>query len=140
MFNALNTEDRSARFPAIKHLRDFLTGAQASLIIASMNRGIAELTCKIIWLELTHQKLNAITENDVTLEGVEYFRSLQPDRVARIAAALALPKTITAPAATAPGRRPPPAPVSHLCDCGRPAVKKIPSGWSCERCAALEKK
>ena len=91
MFAALNTAGQGLEFyPVIKQLHAFLTADQASLILASMNRGIAELTVQALWLELLHREVKL----EFSLDGVNHFRAVQPERVALVAAMFKLPETI----------------------------------------------
>ena len=58
MFVALNwgadvrEGKRLDRLPAVKQLHEFLTGEKTSLLLASMNRGIADLTLQAIYADL----------------------------------------------------------------------------------------
>ena len=52
MFNALVQEKNLQAFPAVQQLHEFLTGEKAALILASMNRGIADLTLQAIHADL----------------------------------------------------------------------------------------
>jgi hypothetical protein len=77
-------------FPAIKQLHAFLTGATASMLMASMNRGIADLTLQALWLESKHS-----TEKlEMKLDGRNFFREKLGDRVAKVAALFELPKQL----------------------------------------------
>ena len=87
MLSALNTKDGKG-FPVIKQLYDFLTGDQATLILSSMNRGIAELTVQALWLEMQHRNVKL----EFSLDGVNHFRAAQPARVALVSAMFKLPE------------------------------------------------
>lgn len=91
MFNALMAEKEQARepFPALHQLHGFLTGESASLILASMNRGIAELT---VWTILNRQSNELAKEPSDWSKAVEKCRAQQPARVEKIAKLFALPK------------------------------------------------
>ena len=70
------------------HLRAFLTSDEAKLLSRGSDRGVAELVLQAIWLELNHR---VITKLELGQDGVNHFRSLQPQRVAKIATLFQLP-------------------------------------------------
>lgn len=72
----------------IARLRTFLTSDEAKLITRSLDRGLAELTLQAIYLE---QKEKPIKKLEMALDGVNHFRKVQRDLVARIAALFELP-------------------------------------------------
>jgi hypothetical protein len=90
-FVALNAGEGLARFPHVKLLRDFLTGQEASLILSSMNRGVAELTVQVLYLELKERREKKL---ELSLDGVNHFRAAQPERVAKVAAMFKLPESV----------------------------------------------
>jgi len=83
MFEALTTGDGLKAKSPIAHLRNFLTSDEAKLLTRGTNRGVAELTLEAIRLQL---KGKPITKLEMSTEGADHFRKLQPDRVAKIAA------------------------------------------------------
>ncbi len=90
-FTQLNSGENIDRFPAVKLLRDFLTGQEATLILSSMNRGIAELTVQVLYLELKERRVQKL---ELSMDGVNHFRAAQPERVAKVAAMFKLPATV----------------------------------------------
>lgn len=70
------------------HLRTFLTGDAAILLSRGNDRALAELVLQALILQ---QGGNTITQLTHGTEGVVYYRSCQPERVAKIAGMFALP-------------------------------------------------
>ena len=95
MFNALVWGDdkkeghRLMAYPALKALHVFLTGENASLILASMNRGIAELT---VWALLNVKSNELAKEPANWMKAVEHCREPQAQRVKKMAGLFTLPK------------------------------------------------
>lgn len=57
-----------------------------------MNKGIAELAVWVIWADLFAPAPMQLAQSPAEwLQAVEYFRSQQPERVAKIAALFKLP-------------------------------------------------
>lgn len=75
---------------AAKHLRAFLTSDEAKLLNRGTDRGLAELVLQAIWLET---KGKPVAKLELSTEGADYFRALQPDRIQKIAVLFSLPKT-----------------------------------------------
>jgi hypothetical protein len=73
----------------VRLLRDFLTSDEAKLITRSMGRGICELVLQAIWLEVKNERVKKLEPG---LDGLNYFRNLQPERVRKIAGMFALPE------------------------------------------------
>lgn len=99
MFLALNNQEQRGTFRMTQALQEFLTGANASLLLASMNRSIAELTVWTIWMDkiIEFEKAELAKESTEWLKAVEYFRDQQRERVAKVAKFFALPKGEAAP-------------------------------------------
>lgn len=72
----------------VGHLRKFLTSPDAILLNRGTDRGIAELTLEALFLHTRETQIGALFHG---LDGLHHFRSLQPQRVAKIAAFFALP-------------------------------------------------
>jgi hypothetical protein len=72
----------------VTHLRTFLTSDEAVFLSRSTNRGVAELTLQAILLETKGKKIEKL---EMALEGAEHFKSIQKDRVAKVAAMFQLP-------------------------------------------------
>jgi hypothetical protein len=70
------------------HLRNFLLSDDAKLLNRGMDRGIAELTLQAIFLQYAGE---SISELKPSLDGMQHFRALQPERVAAIADIFKLP-------------------------------------------------
>ncbi len=92
LFRKLNTGEEIEKFHATKLLRTFLTGEENKLFMPSLNRGLAELTLQAIYLEL---KNAAPAVLEMSIDGTNHFRSLQPERVEKIAALFKLPTKTT---------------------------------------------
>jgi hypothetical protein len=69
-------------------LRDFITSEEAKLFTRSLDRGLAELTLQAIYLE-HHNR--TVPKLEMSLDGVNYFRGLQAERVRTVAAMFKLP-------------------------------------------------
>jgi len=134
MFKALNSGEGLKAFPVIKLFREFLTGNNASLILASMNRGIAELAVQALFLELKKER---VTNLKFSLDGLNHFRAAQPERVGRIAKMFALPDAVD-PAKQPVKKSALPRIDSHVCDCGKAATVNSRGGWRCVRCHMIE--
>ncbi|EIP99491.1 hypothetical protein OpiT1DRAFT_04009 [Opitutaceae bacterium TAV1] len=70
-------------------LRAFLTSDEARLLTRGTDRGVAELVLYAIRLEQAGKR---VTKLEMSLDGVNHYRALQPDRVAKIAAMFRLPE------------------------------------------------
>jgi hypothetical protein len=77
------------KFSPIAKLREFLTSDEAKLITRSLDRGLAELVMQAIYLE---QNEKPVAKLELNLDGVNHFRELQRDRVAKIRGIFELPK------------------------------------------------
>lgn len=89
MFGALvSGEDLKPR-SAITHLRTFLTSDEAKLLTRGTDRGLAELVLQAIFLE---QQRKPVTKLELAPTGADHFRTLQKERVDKVAAMFALPK------------------------------------------------
>lgn len=93
MFNALVWADDASKgiekFPAIKQLHTFLTGEKASMLLASMNRGIADLALQAIWLDLNGRGTESLA---MKLDGRDFFCGANALKVKQVAAMFELPK------------------------------------------------
>ena len=69
-------------------LRAFLTSEEARLLTRGTDRGVAELVCNAIHLELQGARVDLI---DLKPAGRDFFRELMPERVAKISAIFRLP-------------------------------------------------
>ena len=94
--------DKLAKFPVINLLRAFLVSDEAKLISRSLDRGLAEMTLQVIFLEVHGRKVEKL---EMSLEGADWFRRQQKDRVAKIAGIFKLPSPSPAGAGEG-GRRP----------------------------------
>jgi hypothetical protein len=77
-----------SKFSPIVKLRAFLTSDEAKLFTRSLDRGLAELVLQAVYLE---QKQKPIAKLEMSLDGANYFRAEQRDRVAKIASLFQLP-------------------------------------------------
>jgi hypothetical protein len=84
----MNGENLKDRLP-MKHLRNFLTSDEAKLLTRGTDRGVAELVLQAIYLEGTGRR---IAKLEMSLDGSNHFRSLQKQRVEKIAGIFRLPK------------------------------------------------
>ncbi len=89
MFKSVMTGENLKDGSPMALLRAFLTGDEAKLFTPSLNRGLAELVMYAIHLQLSGKK---VAKLELSLDGADYFRSLQKERVAKIAALFALPE------------------------------------------------
>lgn len=91
MFFHLNRPagDEERKFPVIALLHKFLTSDEAKLISRSLDRGLAEMTLQVIFLELHGRKVEKL---EMSLEGADWFRAQQKARVSKIAGIFKLPK------------------------------------------------
>lgn len=87
MYESLVNGDPAKETP-IARLRAFLTSEDAVLLTRSTNRGVAELTLQAIFLEAKGKK---IAKLEMGTEGLEHFKSRQPERVEKVAAMFRLP-------------------------------------------------
>lgn len=131
MFHRLNSGDEMEWQPTLKLLRDFLTGENATLILASMNRGIAELTVWVLKQQMEGQSCAEMAkEPEDWFKAVAHIRNLQRDRVAKIANIFKLPAVAkvepVVESHSAPPRTPaqPAAPASAPAK-ARPSLDKI---------------
>ena len=74
---------------ATKALRAFLTSDEAKLLTRGTDRGLAELCLQAIYLEAKGKKVDKLAPS---LDGVNHYRALQAERVAKIAAMFKLPE------------------------------------------------
>jgi hypothetical protein len=88
MFEALVSGDGIKPKSGIARLREFLVSDDAKLLTRGNDRALAELVLQAIHLQLERKPVATLEQS---LDGAEYFRGLQPDRVAKIAAMFALP-------------------------------------------------
>ncbi len=72
----------------ITHLREFLMSDAAKLLFRSTNRACVELVAEAVFLEA---KGKPIPELKLGTTGIDHFRSLQQDRIAKIAAIFHVP-------------------------------------------------
>ena len=93
-FRAFNTGDGLDLFPVVKLLREKLTGQNAKIVIAQMNRGLAEVTAQALYLEGCGRRVEKL---EPSLEGVNHFRAAHGTRVDKIAALFKLPPPTTSP-------------------------------------------
>jgi len=95
IFNLLNSGEFTAKnssLKSVKLLREFLTGENATLILASMNRGIAELCVWSVWADFKTQPVEKLaTEPADWFKAVDHFRNLQRARVDKLAGVFKLP-------------------------------------------------
>ena len=84
MLAAMNTgEGLSGKRSPMGKLRDFLQSDEAKLFTRSLDRGLAELVLNAIWMELKGKPADKLHAG---LEGAEYFRGLQRERVEKVSA------------------------------------------------------
>lgn len=91
MFEALVSGEGINPRSGMAHLRAFLTSDDAKLLTRGNDRALAELVLRAIHLQLQRKKIDSLLP--ISFDGADHFRSLQPERVAKIAAMFALPKT-----------------------------------------------
>ena len=89
MFERLVDGENLSPSSAMHHLRAFLTSDEAKLFTRSLDRGLAELVLQAIRLEGLGKP---VTKLEMSLDGVNYFRVKNKDRVEKIAAMFKLPK------------------------------------------------
>lgn len=94
--------DKLVRFPVINLLRAFLVSDEAKLISRSLDRGLAEMTLQVLFLEVHKRKVEKL---EMSLEGADWFRHQQKNRVAKIAAIFKLPVAATPPSPVPASRR-----------------------------------
>jgi hypothetical protein len=83
MFERLTDGEGFQEGSAIGRLHGFLTSEEAKLMTRSFDRGVAELALQAIHLEAIGRKVEKL---DMSTEGADHFRSVQQDRVKKIAA------------------------------------------------------
>lgn len=88
MFESLVSGDGINAKSGIGRLREFLTAPEAKLLTRGSDRALAELVLHAIHLQLQRK---SVAKLEHSTEGAEYFRSVQPKRVAKISAMFALP-------------------------------------------------
>jgi hypothetical protein len=88
LFARLNDEGAQERLAPMGLLRSFLTSDEAKLFTPTLNRGLAELVLQAVWLELRGK---TVAKLEMGTDGVEHFRKLQKERVAKIAGIFKLP-------------------------------------------------
>jgi hypothetical protein len=89
MYQRLTGDDGGLRpRSAVEKLRAFLISDEAKLLTRGTDRGLAELVLQAVFLEMHKRTVNTL---EPSLEGAEYFRGLQRERVERIAALFRLP-------------------------------------------------
>ncbi len=95
---ALNSGEGIDRWPMLGKLRAFLTGEQARLVLASLNKGIAELVVQVLCSEIANeQAVNLEMRPEEWLKAVVQIRERQPARVEKIAALFRLPTVAATP-------------------------------------------
>lgn len=88
----LNTGRDVDSSPAIRLLRELLTGAQSSMLVQSMNRGLAEMATWVLWADRFAPAVTTLEARpEEWLKAVQHFRDLQPERVKRVQALFQLP-------------------------------------------------
>ena len=134
----LNTGEGIEQWPALKKLRDFLTGETAKMILATMNRGIAELVVCVLKQSLYQREDDRLEMRpEEWLKSVQHFRELQKSRVDKVARLFELPKVdpVAAPNAATPRTPDQPREKLNACECGgKYPGKKHPDG--CPKCRA----
>ena len=128
MFFHLNRPagDEERKFPVIALLHKFLTSDEAKLLSRSLDRGLAEMTLQVIFLELHGRKVEKL---EMSLEGADWFRTQQKTRVGKVAGIFKLPKILADGHPSAPDQPKTeikcvePAPVLEKKD--RPSLEKI---------------
>lgn len=88
-FKWLNSGERLAEVPALAKLRDFLTSDEASLLMRTHDRALAELTTQAIRVAAMGGPAGEVA---VTTQGREHFARLIPDRVEQVARLFRLPE------------------------------------------------
>jgi hypothetical protein len=89
MFKALITCEGLKEGTPMHQLRRFLTSDESKLFTPTLNRGLAELTLQAIYLE---QQGKSGKELEAALDGANHFRSLQSERIGKIAKIFKLPE------------------------------------------------
>jgi len=92
LFLALTREEGLVEGSPIWMLRKFLTSDEAKLLTRGTHRGLAEVVLQAIHLQQTGRLVDRL---DVSQEGAEHFRALQPERVATVAALFRLPEEVS---------------------------------------------
>jgi hypothetical protein len=83
MFEALVSGEGINPKSGMARLREFLTSLDAKLLARGHDRALAELVLQAIYLQRRRKKIEKL---ELSTEGADYFRSLQPERVQKIAA------------------------------------------------------
>lgn len=89
MYQALLDGSDLKENSAMGRLHAFLTSDQAKLLTRGTDRGIAELVLQAIMLELRRKP---VAKLEIDTAGADHFRTLQKERVEKIAALFRLPK------------------------------------------------
>jgi hypothetical protein len=82
-FCELNCDEHE--FPtmcALARLREFLVSDEARLLNRGMDRGVAEIVLQALYLQQQNSKVYQLAPS---LDGLNHFKALQADRVAKIA-------------------------------------------------------
>lgn len=88
LFVALTTGETLLEHSPIRRLREFLTSDESKLFTPTLNRGLAELTLNAIHMALEGKDAKQLV---ATLGGADHFRTVQAERVKKIAALFKLP-------------------------------------------------
>lgn len=89
LYDKLLSTDELRQGSPIQVLRNFLRSPDARLLTRGTDRGVAELVCQALHLEIAGAEIEQLTP---ALDGVARFRMEQLDRVAKIAALFKLPE------------------------------------------------
>lgn len=90
MYEKLMEGENMREGSPMQRLRKILTSDEAQLLTRSFDRGLAELVLQAIYLE---GKGKPVSKLELSLDGANHFRSLQKQRVEKIAGIFRLPKT-----------------------------------------------
>jgi hypothetical protein len=88
MLDGLVSGNGIGQSSAIAKLRAFLTSPEARLLTRGTDRALSELVLQAIFLQVNRKKVLQLFPST---DGADYFRGLQKDRVAKVAALFALP-------------------------------------------------
>ena len=83
MFEALVSGKGINPRSGMARLREFLTSDEAKLLTRGNDRALSELVLQAIYLQLNRK---SIAKLELSKEGADYFRALQKERVAKVAA------------------------------------------------------
>lgn len=90
MFERLVEGEALKERSAVKCLHAFLTSEEAKLLTRGTDRALAELVLQAIFLEIGGKP---VTKLELSTEGADYFRNLQPDRIQKISVLFQLAKS-----------------------------------------------